>query len=1092
MRVMSRPYILSLLAVLLLAPHAGAGRLSTDLEQRLLQAGPNDRIPVVIRAVGTLSGMTLKRQLPQQYATRAEQHRVAVEALKATSDAMLPPIERALNGPDFTGRVSNVKRFWIDNVITAEMTPSAIAEISSRADVEEVVYFPPVELIAPAARPGDVEIATPTDVAGSAQPSLRVINAPEAWAMGFTGKGRLVATLDTGVDGKHVLLSPRWRGHNGASVASSWFNPQRQDTVPEIILGTGASHGTWVMGLMIARLDTALAGAQASDTLGVCFDSDWISAAVIDVLGANILEALQWVADPDNDPNTDADVPDVVNNSWGVEAAGGGCEDVFWNAIDNIEAMGAVMLFAAGNEGPGAESIRNPANRITSETNAFSVGMIDPVNPAFPIHSLSSRGPSICDHASIKPEVVAPGLNLKTTHPGGFIASGGGILGTSFSTPHVAGAVAILREYNPNATVDQIKTALLNSALDLGTTGPDNSYGHGLIDIEAALEVLPPNTQPALYVKKDYYTRPAPGGSTQMVFQLRSAGTAVNDVSVTVTSQSPKLTVTDGTVLFGNFAADGDTAANHADPFDLQVAADVLPGERLPMQIQITGSGGYSKTVSGAVQVGPARTDDVFVHTAGNIEIAAWAYGMFGLQPDAINPRFGGHGFFYGTDALESLFEGAFTLATDADHVSDNARDLLGFPDFDFQLDPGGRIEEVTPPEGFAEATRAGFSDNAAESPIGVFVEQRTMVSDDPEADDYLVAEYTIHNRSGVTLTDLHAGLFFDWDFPWLSGNSDNGDYNAGDGLGWMKQASQERYRGLTVLSPPGVTSYRYFTNDPVIYDGFEDAEKWEAMTGGFEQTASTGAQDGSHLIATGPFTIPPDGSVTVAFAVIGAESEANLLASAREARSRYAGDAFTAVPANLVFQAVENGNDPASQQFRLHNTLPIDLGFDVTHVPAWASATPLTGIVASGDSTTVTVSATIAGKTEGTYTDSIVVTPDDPETEPIKINARLEVTPASTVSVEPNPFDPATDEYVLLRFALEESARVRARVYDVTGAEVTTVQDGTINAGSREIKWNGKSSGGDVVASGVYFCHMEVDGASGFQKTFTIVLKKK
>jgi flagellar hook assembly protein FlgD len=119
------------------------------------------------------------------------------------------------------------------------------------------------------------------------------------------------------------------------------------------------------------------------------------------------------------------------------------------------------------------------------------------------------------------------------------------------------------------------------------------------------------------------------------------------------------------------------------------------------------------------------------------------------------------------------------------------------------------------------------------------------------------------------------------------------------------------------------------------------------------------------------------------------------------------------------------------------------------------------------------------------------VVTPDDPETEPIKINARLEVTSASTVAVEPNPFDPGTDEFVLLRFTLEESARVRATVYDVTGAEVTTVQDGTINAGSREIKWDGKSSDGDVVASGVYFCHMEVDGASGFQKTFTIVLKK-
>ncbi|MFQ5906938.1 MAG: S8 family serine peptidase, partial [bacterium] len=62
--------------------------------------------------------------------------------------------------------------------------------------------------------------------------------------------------------------------------------------------------------------------------------------------------------------------------------------------------------------------------------------------------------------------------------------------GTSMAAPHVAGAVAILRQFNPEATVEEIKTALMFTARDLGPTGEDNTYGWGLIDIPKAMEFL--------------------------------------------------------------------------------------------------------------------------------------------------------------------------------------------------------------------------------------------------------------------------------------------------------------------------------------------------------------------------------------------------------------------------------------------------------------------------------------------------------------------------------------------------------------------------------------------------------------------------
>ena len=283
-----------------------------------------------------------------------------------------------------------------------------------------------------------------------------------------------------------------------------------------------------------------------------------------------------------------------------------------------------------------------------------------------------------------------------------------------------------------------------------------------------ALKLMPPNTDPSLYIKHDYYTRPAPGSSTDMVIVLRSSGTAVNDVSVTVASEDPRLSVTSSVAAFGDFAAEGDTAGNFGTPFTLSVSSDAVAGERLPMRFEISGTGGYARTVHGALEVGPSQDDELFTHDAGNFILTVSAFGTFGLEPDALAPRAGGQGYLYDGDPAQSLFEGAFLVGTDPVHVSDNARDRFNFPDVDFQTDPGGWLDVREPGPEYAEETRAAFSDATAEHPLGLFIEQRTLVSDDPDNDDYLIAEYTIHNRSGAPITGLRAGLFFDWDFPWL------------------------------------------------------------------------------------------------------------------------------------------------------------------------------------------------------------------------------------------------------------------------------------------------------------------------------------
>ena len=186
-------------------------------------------------------------------------------------------------------------------------------------------------------------------------------------------------------------------------------------------------------------------------------------------LGVNIttgaVAAFEWFADPDLNPATIDDVPAVVNNSWRLINPFSKCRTEFWAAMDTAEAAGVAVVFAAGNEGPFYSTMNSPPDRITTDINAFAVGALkqDGQN----IATFSSRGPSGCDRATIKPEVTAVGKDVRSSVPSGQYST---MSGTSMAAPHVSGAVVLLRQAFPDATVDDLKYALYYSAVDLGVS----------------------------------------------------------------------------------------------------------------------------------------------------------------------------------------------------------------------------------------------------------------------------------------------------------------------------------------------------------------------------------------------------------------------------------------------------------------------------------------------------------------------------------------------------------------------------------------------------------------------------------------------
>jgi len=477
--------IASFLTTFLLAVPTLAGEYSSDFEDFLSYDQDKEMIGAIITMADQVDLEALKAELYARNADRREWHEAVVLALQEKATVTQAKILAQLSDMAEMGIVEDYRGLWVGNVILVTANREALDILTNRSDVLQVSPDYPIESIKP------VEIEDDEPLISSVEIGLERIRADEVWAMGYTGEGRLVSHLDTGVDGNHSALSSRWRGLDPRYADNpewAWFDPVTNTQFPF----DAGSHGTHTMGTIAGMSETT------GDTIGVAFGAQWMSAGVIDRVSipqtvADALLSFQWVTDPDGDPSTVWDVPDACSNSWGVTTGHGypPCDQTFWVVLDGCDASGVVVVFAAGNEGPGANSLRRPADRATTDLTTFSVGAVDGANPNLPIAGFSSRGPSYCTpdgSPTFKPEVSAPGVNVRSSVPGGGYST---MSGTSMACPHVAGVVALIRNANPNLTSDQVRQIMLDTALDLGEEGEDNTYGMGAVDAyEAVIRAL--------------------------------------------------------------------------------------------------------------------------------------------------------------------------------------------------------------------------------------------------------------------------------------------------------------------------------------------------------------------------------------------------------------------------------------------------------------------------------------------------------------------------------------------------------------------------------------------------------------------------
>ncbi len=878
---MRRKMLQLLLIFLLTTGNLLGGSVSPQLAGQAQDRPGDEKIRVLISFPQYSSGKAFKARLSREFKTFGERHWQGIFELKNAAAVSQRGLLEKLHQMERQDLASNIKSHWIINVVEAEIAVSELKKIAARADVEYIFQEPEIELID---SPQDKNNSSSMSLADPyIQPNIVAVGADSAWALGYDGEGRIVCSFDTGVNGGHPALDDKWKGLDG-DTAAAWFDPIGEAQFPYDHL----DHGTRTMGIMVGQ------DSSAGRYVGVAPGARWITAAVLDIAGASMLDAFEWAVDPDGDPNTISDVPDVINHSWGVKNIG--CHEYYWEMIDNTEALGIINIFACGNEGVyGEMTIRNPANRAFDSLDCFAVGATD--TTYISITTYSSRGPSDCDTAMIKPNIVAPGNVLTTAGSAAY----GGVFGTSFAAPHVSGAVAILRQYAPDATVDEIKEALIASCKGLPTpeSEPNNTYGWGLLYVPAALEALAPPPEPDIRVYSFDHPQINPGETVSGFITIKNFGDAVGSVYGIAADTTSGINVLTDSLHFGQLN-NNDTVVSDIQ-FSAEVSDTVLPGRILTVYFDIYGSGDYHCRCKIYIKVGESPPPGFFTHTNDILRFTVSNFGEFGFASGSFYPL-GYAGFRYNDTLRNDMYEGALLFAADSSRVSDAARNLVEDPDNDFAISYDGGLEIFVPGIKADQETYCKFNDSRAENPIGLEIEQRTYSWNEYPYNSFVILEYVITNTSESTIDDLYAGLFFDWDlYPfWQNG----ANYDSERNLGYMYYPNSYNivnnggqvdtipipglYRGAAILNEEGLHSAVHVIR-PVVepFDYLEESFKYATLSTE-EFTTYPNWADISHFVSTGPFTLPPGGSDSAIFAVVAADSLLELLVTAAQAKEQY------------------------------------------------------------------------------------------------------------------------------------------------------------------------------------------------------------
>ena len=405
-----------------------------------------------------------------------------VSELRIKADSSQRNLKKYIEKEKVKGNVKNYNSFYIVNGMAITATEEVMRNIAAMPEVESIKPNGITKLI----EPEKTSEAAPQAV-NNVEWNLEKIGVPDVWSLGIDGTGIVIGSIDSGVQWDHPALKTKYRGYDPANPDNpnnecNWFDAtETNGSAPY----DDAGHGTHTVGTMVGS------EPDGTNKIGVAPGAKWIAVKAFTPYGGedvDLIEAGEWMLAPkdkDGVPHPEK-APNVINNSWGGDPV---VDDWYRDIVKNWKSASIFPVFSAGNTtffnpgGPG--SIANPANYPES----FSTGATDKNDM---IADFSLRGPSPYG-GIIKPEISAPGVNIRSSVPGS--AYQGGWNGTSMAAPHTSGLVALLLQANLSLTIEDIEKIIKDTATprvdDEYSEIPNNGYGYGVINaFEAVTSVI--------------------------------------------------------------------------------------------------------------------------------------------------------------------------------------------------------------------------------------------------------------------------------------------------------------------------------------------------------------------------------------------------------------------------------------------------------------------------------------------------------------------------------------------------------------------------------------------------------------------------